>query len=246
MQTFASRFLCRLLCGPAALAVVISLFMACPAGRASAAEPEEGQPEGMVTCANGRLSVNAKDVRPEDLMKEIGEKCGIKIVVFGEAFAETAVSMQFQKLPLRLGLQRVLRVLNVANHLIHSADSDNGSRITEIDLVGKKGGEKQLSAGANLRAQPHEAQPAADNQPKEPKDLKESRKQAIKGEIPPEVDTKIQENFLNMMDEILKNQMEGGKEPDPAEVMKMFKDVIPPEMKDQIPPEILEELERTQ
>jgi len=246
MQSFALRCMRALVGGLAMLAVVSAALVAHPTCRGLAAEPEEGQPEGMVACANGRLSVNAKDVRPEDLMKEIGEKCGIKIVVFGEAFSETAVSLQFQKLPLRLGLQRVLRVLNVSNHLVHSEDGDNGSRITEIDLVGKKGGEKQLSAGAARRSGDSDTKTAADEQPKDSRDSQEQRKQAIKGAIPPEVDQKIQENFLNMMDSILKNQMEGGKEPDPAEVMKMFKDVIPPEMRDQIPPEILEELERVQ
>lgn len=243
MYFVATRFLCKRMQGIAAMAVLIIVATTCLAGKAYAAEPEEGQPEGMVTCSNGRLSINAKDVRPEELMKEFGEKCGIKIVVFGEAFSDVPVSMQFQKLPLRQGIQRVLRMLNVSNHLIHSEDGDNGSRITEIDLVGKKGGEKQLSAGSATRARPRDAGPAPDEQSR---DSKEKRKQAIKGQMPPEVDKKIQENFLNMMDEILKNQMESGKEPDPAEVMKMFKDVIPPEMRDQIPPEVLEELERAQ
>jgi hypothetical protein len=240
MQPTFLCFMGKKIYGIAALIVFAAL---CLAGKAYAAEPEEAQPEGMVTCANGRLSINAKDVKPDELMKELGEKCGIKIVVFGEAFSDAPVSMQFQKLPLRQGLQRVLRMLNVSNHLIHSEPGDNGSRITEIDLVGKKGGEKQLSAGAAARSRSRDAGPAPAEQSK---DSKEKRKQAIKGQIPPEVDKKIQENFLNMMDEMLKTQMESGKEPDPAEVMKMFKDVIPPEMRDQIPPEVLEELERAQ
>jgi len=227
-------------CTKFVIAVVAHLvfLVACCPRMLLAAEPEEDF--DMVSYSEGFLSVNAKEVRPEDLMKEIGEKCGIKVVVLGEVFSEVPVSMQFRQMPLRQGIERVLRVASISNHVMHFEEADNGSRLKEINLIGKKGGERHLTDTPSSKDRTGKAKPgtAAPGRRRVKKTLKDQAK---------DKDTdKIQENFLNIMDKVLNAQIEDGEEPDPAEILKLFKDVVPEEMKDQIPPEVMQELEKLQ
>jgi hypothetical protein len=192
------------------------------------------------------MKIDAKDIRPEDLIKEIGDKCGIKIVVFGEAFSENSspVSLKFQKMPVRRGLERVLRTINLPNFVLHFDAGDNNSRLVELDIVGKKGGEKQLTAGAARPSPATTTVPVPQQSPRqEPPQVRRDEKKEAKADLTKEETGKMQENFLKIMDEVLKNQ-ESGEEPDPGEILKLFRDAVPPEMKDQIPPEVMEELEK--
>jgi len=209
-----------------------------------AAEGEEGSGGEIVSFADGLLKIDAKDIRPEDLIKEIGDKCGIKIVVFGEAFTETPVSLKLQKMPARRGIERVLRTINISNYVLHFDSGDNNSRVVELDIVGKKGGEKHLTAGAG-RGGPTTTTVTVQPQPsrQELPQVRREEKKDAKTELTKEETGKMQENFLKIMDEVLKDQ-EGGEEPDPGEILKLFRDAVPPDMKDQIPPEVMEELEK--
>jgi len=203
-----------------------------------AAEPEEDFGNEIVVFSNGLLNINAKEIRLEDLMKEIGEKCGIKIVVYGKVFSEVPIGLRFQNMPVRKGIERVLRLAHISNYLMHFEDGEYGSRIAEIDLIGKRGGEKYLTEGSPVKPKPRERGRTKDSS------KKRRKKEALKNQVEKEDAREIQENFLSIMDEILNYQLEEGGEPDPAEILRLFKEVVPPEMKDQISPEVLEELEK--
>lgn len=217
------------------------LWYALPPAEARATEGEEPAGSEIVTCADGFLKVDAKEIRPEDLVKEIGEKCGMKVVVLGEAFAETPVSIKMQRMPLRKGIERVLRSINVVNYVAHFPAGDAPGRVVELYIVGKKGGEKQLTAGARPAPPP----PPQDQPPRQetPQQDRREEKKAVREELTKDETAKIQENFLKIMDEVLKNQ-EGGEEPDPGEILRLFKESVPPDMQSQIPPEVFEELEK--
>jgi len=196
---------------------------------------DEDAGNGIVTCQNGLLEVNAREIRTEDLMKEIGEKCGIKIVVYGEVFSEVPISIRFQNMPVRKGIERVLRGADITNHLMHFKDTDNGTHMVELDLIGEKGGERYLT---------HAATPKDSTEKKPSFKNRLDRADESTHSMTSAEEQKLQENFLKIMDEVLSSQLEEGVEPDPSEILKMFKEVVPPEMKDQIPQEVLEELEK--
>jgi len=204
-----------------------------------AADGDETTGSEIVSCADGCLKIDAKDIRPEDLVKEIGEKCSMKIVVLGDAFSETPVSIKMQRMPLRRGIERLLRSINVVNYVAHFPPGDAGAAVPELYIVGKKGGEKQLTAGARPVPSPSAPEPPR----QEPPQNRREEKKAVREELSKDETAKIQENFLKIMDEVLKNQ-DSGEEPDPGEILKLFKEAVPPDMKDQIPPEVLEELEK--
>ncbi len=98
-----------------------------------------------VTCDETALSVSAIDIKAEDLIKAIGNECGIKMVLRGEVFTEDVFSVQFENMPIRTGLERILRVVNIPNHMMHFEQTAGYNRVIEVDLIGKKGGEHQLT-----------------------------------------------------------------------------------------------------
>ncbi len=223
----------------------------------AAAQVEEAGGSDMVSCFDGILKVDAPNVKPEELVRDIGDKCGIKIVVFGEAFDEKPIGVKFQQMPVRMGIQRVLRIANMPNFVLHF-DNSTTPRIVELDLMGKKGGERQLTSGAGRPAAsgPASAPASAPVSPRSPASGPASAKAPEKSVVPekrddkksPEPDPKelfsdkAQEEFMKVMDDMMKAQ-ESGDEPDPAEVLRIFNQVVPQEIRDQIPPDVLKEIQ---
>ena len=120
--------------------VIISAFSALIS---SAEVPVEDYSEETVSFENGLLSINVKDMRPEDLMKEISEKCKIELVILGEVFSEFPVSISFKDVPVQEGIKRVLRRSGITKHLMHFAAGDNGTKIIRLDLIGDKSAGKR-------------------------------------------------------------------------------------------------------
>ena len=198
--------------------------------------PEEAI-EGAVKFSNGLISVQARDMRSEDLMKELGEKCAIKIVLYGDVFTDAPVSVQFKQAPMRQGVQRVLRLANIKNFLMHFAEGEQKARLVQLDLIGKKGGQRELTSGAAPAPKPAVTEEVKTN-------VVEPQPPVVMPQINKEDADKFQQNFLNMMDQILEQKFEQGEEPDPATIIQLFNDMVPPEMRDKLPPEVLEQMEK--
>jgi hypothetical protein len=198
--------------------------------------PEEAI-EGAVKFSNGLISVQARDMRPEDLMKELGEKCAIKIVLYGDVFTDAPVSVQIKQAPMRQGVQRVLRLSNIKNFLMHFAEGEQKARLVQLDLIGKKGGQRELTSGAAPAPKPIVTEEVKTN-------VTEPQPQVVMPQINKEDADKFQQNFLNMMDQILEQKFEQGEEPDPATIIQLFNDMVPPDMRDKLPPEVLEQMEK--
>jgi len=195
-----------------------------------------------VSFEKGLLSINIKDIRPEDLMKEVGEKCNIEVVVLGEVFSEIPVSSSFKDVPVKDGIKRLLRCSGITNYLMHFAAGDNSTKIIRLDLIGKKGGEKYLTDRSYK-------QNNTDDQ-SERKAVKKKRRSRRKKNPKPPISSKemdqLQENFMNVMDDVLKEKFMNGEQPDPAEVLRIFNEAVPPDIREKMPPEVLEQLEGLQ
>jgi hypothetical protein len=214
------------------------------------AQGDETGGSDTVSCGDGMLKIDAPNVKAEDLMRDIGDKCGIKIVVFGDAFDEKPIGVRFQQQAVRKGLQRVLRIANIPNFVLHFDNNTASPRIVELDIMGKKGGERQLTSGtgrtvvaAPVSAPAPQPPPATAKEPEKPAgSQKLGDKQAPKFDPKDIVSDKTQQDFMKVMDEMMRAQ-EAGQEPDPAEVLRIFKEVVPPEIRSQIPPDVLKEIE---
>ncbi len=117
--------------------------------------------------------------------------------------------------------------------------------------MGKKGGERQLTSGDGRPASSGPVSAPAPTPASVPASVKAPEKAAAQDKRddkkPPVPDPKdlfsdkTQEDFMKVMDEMMKAQ-ESGEEPDPAEVLRIFNEVVPPEIRDQIPPMFLRKL----
>jgi hypothetical protein len=228
------------------LSLAACLLFLCNGQARAAREPEnhavEEAMEGNVKLTGGLLSVQARDLKPEDIMKEVGEKCAIKIVLYGDVFTDTPVSMQFHQVPVRQGIERILRAIRIKNYLTHFGETDGDrDRIVQLDLVGKKGGQRELTRGSYPQIQKQITGQITGQirSPSEAIKPKEALPQMGKDDA-----ERMQQNFLNMMDQILEQKFEKGEEPDPAAILQLFNDMVPPEMRDKIPPEVLEQMEK--
>ena len=177
-----------------------------------------------VVCDETTISVNAADMKAEDLIKAIGEACGIKVVLRGEVFTEDTFSVQFENMPVRTGLERILRVLNLPNHLMHFEETNGRTRVREINLIGKKGGERQLTSG----------EPSSE--PKRPeRQSRHAQPQTQKPGLGQKQEEEQPEKSIELMDENLDAPTEDGSKPDPAEVPEMPRQTLPEEIPGQIP-----------
>jgi hypothetical protein len=137
------------------------------------------------------------------------------------------------------------------NFVLHF-DNSTSPRIVELDLMGKKGGERQLTSGEGRPASSGPVSAPASKPSSVPASVKvpETAAPPVKSDTKksptPEpkdlFSDKAQEDFMRVMDEMMQAQ-ESGEEPDPAEVLRIFNEVVPQEIRDQIPPDVLKEIQ---
>jgi len=195
-----------------------------------------------ITCDETVLSVNATDIKAEDLIKAIGNECGIKMVLRGELFTEDVFSVRFENMPIRTGLERILRVVNIPNHMIHFEAVSGHHRVIEVDLIGEKGGERQLTPEEDRISQPAPeedqiSQPTPEEAEKRPeRKKKRSPSQRRKD--------KQQKKPMTLPEETEESQREEDKEPNRDELRVTLQQELPVEMQDQIPEEELNKMEQ--
>jgi len=185
-----------------------------------------------VVCDATTIAVNATDMKAEELLKAVGEACGIKVMLHGEVFTDDSFSVQFENMPIRTGLERILRVVKLPNHMIHFAETGSSKRVREIDLVGKGGGERQLTSGET----PEQVSPRS--QPALPPSGQPTNRTSKPGLAKP------QEKVIELLDEVMNEQTGAGKEPAPDEAIEIPRQELPEEMQGQIPEDVPPDLEQ--
>jgi hypothetical protein len=195
-----------------------------------------------VVCDAATISVNAADMKAEDLIKAVGTSCGIRMVLRGELFTEDVFSLQFENMPVRAGLDRVLRTLKIPNHMLNFAGTGPHRRVVEILLVGKGGGERELTPAAST------AVPEIKSAPKKPAQAPpQTGKPPEEGsEKTPEeeaADDERQEKFMDLLDKVIDEHFENEDDINPEQVLEMYRQALPEDMRNNIPAEVLEEVE---
>jgi hypothetical protein len=207
----------------------VLIALAISAGIAAAAPYALAQ---TVTCDETVLSVNATNIKAEDLIKAIGNECGIKIVLRGELFTEDVFSVRFENMPIRTGLERILRVVNIPNHMIHFEAVFGRHRVIEVDLIGKKGGERQLTPEEDQISQP--APEEAEKRPEHKKKRGPNQRRKDRQQKKP----------MTLPEETEESQHEEGKKPNRDELRETLQQELPVEMQGQIPEEELDKMEQ--
>jgi len=195
-----------------------------------------------VVCDAATISVTAADMKAEEMIKAVGTTCGIRMVVRGDLFTEDVFSLQFENMPLRAGLDRVLRTLKIPNYMLNFAGTGTNRRVVEILLVGKGGGERELTPAAApaVVESKNSPNPAAKAKPQAEKTPAAAGEKTAPEEAR---DEELQEKYRDILDEVLDAHFENEDNIDPAIVLEMYKQALPENMRDNIPEDVLEELE---
>lgn len=111
------------------------------------------QPLEIFLDPEGLLTVSAQNVLPEDIFLELGKVCDVEIIVKGEKLPENEVSLNFEKIPVKDAVKRLVRACGIKNYLMDSKkDSQGVSRLVKIDLSVGGGGQRVLTPGRQRKA----------------------------------------------------------------------------------------------
>lgn len=213
-----------------------------------------------VVCDETTISVSAENMKAEELITAVGNACEIKMVLIGELFTDDTFSVQFEDMALRPGLDRILRVLNIPNHLLHFKKINDKTRVVEISLIGDGGREQELTPGPEPASakKPAAVKKPADSPKRTPPQTAPSKQeeeaaalaeqpqdgQAVQSEQSAEQQQEEkEEELIEQLYDIVEEHYENVEDPDPAAVKELLRKALPPEMDGRIPEEILEELE---
>ena len=71
-----------------------------------------------ITLHGDFLSVDAQEISPENILKDLEEVCGMRIRTNDNAFSRSKVSLKFSNVPLEEAVKRILKVTGAKNYLI--------------------------------------------------------------------------------------------------------------------------------
>jgi len=81
------------------------------------------------------LSIDAVDVMVADILKEVGEKCNVRIVTQGKPLPLTPVSMRWHDIDLDQAVKRIMKVSGVENYLVKHKVGNNKPETIELQIL---------------------------------------------------------------------------------------------------------------
>jgi hypothetical protein len=99
---------------------------------------------------NGLLSIDAKAVSAEYVLKNLVEVSGIKIVGNKDTFPDALVTLKFNNVPLEDAIKRILRSTKSRNYIIKYQKTGNNNRIEEIAFLSEGKSGELVSKRENL------------------------------------------------------------------------------------------------
>jgi hypothetical protein len=104
---------------------------------------------------NGVLSVDARDIKPEELFIALGKQCDIEVVTHGDVFPDAVVTISFENLPVKEGIKKLVKACALKNYLIDfQGGSLENKKLAKLELFISGSGSKVLTKGAALQKQP--------------------------------------------------------------------------------------------
>jgi hypothetical protein len=159
-----------------AIFVIIALVMIFPI------ETWAGSDRGLVQVNGDRLTVRAENITMRDLLMSVSEKTGVEFIM-SEGLAEEYVSLDFEGLPLVIGIEKIVHSYN------HAAINDETGKLSKVYIFSKgKDGFKSASVvttnqegksvsrdAAREMSQPKDQQHSKQMGPQSPSFKKDSR-----------------------------------------------------------------------
>jgi len=107
------------------------------------------------------LSVDAINVKPEDLFLALGRQCKIEIIAHGNVFPDQPVSITLQNTPVKEAIKTLVRVCGLKNYMMDFKKEKNGSaRLAKLDVFMAGAGERVLVKADEKPAETTTMQPS--------------------------------------------------------------------------------------
>ena len=153
---------------------VIALSMMVPKSIWAASDRDSVQVEG------DRLTVHAANVALKDLLMSVSKKTGVEFIV-SEGLAEECVSLEFDRLPLAAGIEKIVRLYN------HAAINDEAGKLSKVFVFahGKNGSGVVSVITANQKGENQQESATGLHSPEAGRDSKDNQASVEKGEQPP-------------------------------------------------------------
>ena len=135
---------------------------------------------GVVQVDGDRLTVQAANVALKELLMSVSKETGVEFIV-SEGLAEEYVSFEFDKLPLAVGIKRILRPYN------HAAINDKAGKLSKVFVFapGKNGFGIASIVKNNQKEENEQKIATALHLPEAGRSPKENQDSVQKGEQPP-------------------------------------------------------------
>ena len=106
-------------------------------------------PSLMVISKDGLISLEAKEVKVEEIFKEISKKCSIEIKNYGNVFPPNPINLTFSDLELKEGIKKIIKVAGIKNYsLLYKEVKPELYKIDAIDFLGE--GKASMGEKSNL------------------------------------------------------------------------------------------------
>jgi hypothetical protein len=89
-----------------------------------------GSDRGLVQVDGDRLTVRAENIALKDLLMSVSEKTGVEFIM-SEGLAEEYVSLDFEGLPLVIGIEKIVHSYN------HAAINDETGKLSKVYIFSK-------------------------------------------------------------------------------------------------------------
>jgi hypothetical protein len=208
---------------------VLALLAIVPlAGTTGYTAEKPGTPQ--IVYVHNLLSVDAVNVQPEALFTTLGKTCNIEVIVHGEVFPETLVSIQFSRVPVKEAVKRLLKACALRSYVLDLQGEKPEIRIAKLELFVSGSGERVLTRSAESLAQSHKAEkPQAERQ--EAIDQREDKNSSVK-DSGNSWDGSAMLDFPKYSGEVPYDKSSYKWQGEAKDFAKQSMDIMPPEVRD--------------
>jgi hypothetical protein len=119
-----------------------------------------------ITYKNNQLSIDALNVKPEQLFIELGNQCKTDVIAHGDVFPGQEVTLHFENVPIQDAIKKLVKTCGIRNYLMDfQGDTPEKTRLAKLELFVGGSGQHVLSRAAEHAAQP-EPQKTGSAEPK--------------------------------------------------------------------------------
>ncbi len=128
------------------LVVFVSIILAISASHSLCWGNSDASTQNIITIKGGMLSIDARDISPENVLKELGKTCGIEMVINSNSIPDVLISIRYKDVELVEGIKGIIKGIGVKNYMVQYKKIGNKNCISRIEFIGSTIDSKGLTS----------------------------------------------------------------------------------------------------